>query len=79
MHKLFVIGLGALALAGCGEDIDAGKPQVPESEKVTRPIEIDRDKDTLKDRVPPPPHHDDTATSPGQNVPTTKPATSAAP
>ena len=75
MHKLFAIGLGAVILAGCGEDIDAGKPQVPESEKVTRPIEIDADKETLKDRVPPPPHNADTATSPGQNVPTSKPAT----
>ena len=76
MHKLTIL-LFAAALAGCGEDIDAGKPQVPESEKVTRPIEINPDPDLIKGRVPPPPHHADTATSPGQNVPTSKPAATA--
>ncbi len=79
MYKLFLIGLGMTALAGCGDDLDAGKPQTPETEKVTRPIEIDADKETLKGRVPPPPNNADTATSPGQNTPTTNPATNAAP
>ena len=79
MYKQFLMGLVAAALVGCGEDIEAGKPQSPESDQVTRPIQIDTDKDTLNGRVPPPPNSEDTSTSPGQNVPTTKPATQPAP
>jgi hypothetical protein len=78
MCKLLLIDLGAALACGC-DNVDDGRPQTPESEKVTRPIEIDTDKETLKGRVPPPPHHQDTATSPGQNVPTSKPATNPAP
>lgn len=75
MHKLLLIGFITAGICGC-DDMDAGKPDVPE---VTRPIEIDRDKPTLGDRVPPPPNNADTATSPDQNVPTTNPATRPAP
>lgn len=75
MYRLMLIVLIGAAICGC-DDVDAGKPDAPE---VTRPTEIDRDKETLKDRVPPPPNNEDTATSPGQNKPTTNPATRPAP
>lgn len=74
MYKLMLIGLGAVIVCGC-DDMDSGKPNAPE---VTRPTEIDRDKETLEGRVPPPPNNQDTATSPGQNTPTSTPATTPA-
>ncbi|HEV2293119.1 MAG TPA: hypothetical protein VGR35_04640 [Tepidisphaeraceae bacterium] len=74
MRKLLMIGL-VTALLGC-DDVEEGKPDAPE---VTRPIEIDRDKETLDGRIPPPPNSEDTATSPGQNTPTTNPAPAAPP
>ncbi len=71
MHKLLLIGLVATAVFGC-EEAKEGKPPAPD---VTRPIEIDADKPNLQGNPPPPPHNADTATSPGQNTPTTNPAT----
>ena len=75
MHKLLLIGLVAAAICGC-EEAQEGQPPPPD---VTRPTEIDPDKQSVQGNPPPPPHNIDTATSPGQNVPTSKPATQPAP
>jgi hypothetical protein len=76
MHKqLMAVGLAAIVICGC-DDAKEGQPPAPD---VTRPIQIDEDKPNLQGNPPQPPNNADTATSPGQNTPTTKPATRPAP
>ena len=69
--RLVTIGLAALWICGCDEAKE-GKPPAPD---VSRPIEIDADKPNLEGNPPQPPQNADTATSPGQNTPTSTPAT----
>ena len=69
--RLITIGLAALWIYG-GDDAQEGKPPAPD---VTRPIEIDADKPNLEGNPPRPPQNADTATSPGQNTPTSTPVT----
>ena len=76
MHKqLMAVGLAAVLVYGCDEAKE-GQPPPPD---VTRPVQIDADKPNLEGNPPRPPHNADTATSPGQNTPTSKPATQPAP
>ena len=71
-----LICLGAALLVGC-DKAKEGKPTGP---KVTRPIEIDRDKPSLNGRVPPEPNNKDTATGRAETrSPTTAPSAATAP
>jgi len=68
---LATLGIGVVLVCGC-DDAKEGKPPDP---NVSRPIQIDADKPDLDGNAPQPPNNADTATSPGQNTPTSKPAT----